>query len=70
MSNLEHLIENGLSKLEEGCTAEEWRQAMKDDINWLGVEHITIKELWVICQYVMYVYVPTKIDEVLESYGL
>lgn len=54
MSNLEHLVENGLSLLERGTKYKEWREKMDEDINWIGNENITINDLWEICQYVYY----------------
>lgn len=54
MSNLEHLIENGLSRLDEGKTYREWREIMQQDCNWEGNENITIDNLWEICQYVIF----------------
>ena len=56
MSNLEHLIENGLVSLEKDMSYEEWMETMKEDRNWHGNENITIKNLWEICQYVFYVW--------------
>lgn len=52
MSNLEHLIENGLCRLSEGKTHKEWCEIMQQDCNWKGNENITIDNLWEICQYV------------------
>lgn len=54
MSNLEHLIENGLCLLDEGKSYKEWRDIMYDDINWEGNENITLDNLWEICQYVIF----------------
>lgn len=56
MSNLEHLVENGLVSLEKGMSYEEWMERMKKDCNWRGNENITIKNLWEICQYVFCVW--------------
>lgn len=56
MSNLEHLIEKGLCRLDEGKSYREWREIMQQDINWEGNENITIDNLWEICQYVYYVW--------------
>lgn len=42
MSNLEHLIENGLCRLEEGKSYREWREIMQQDCNWEGNENIGI----------------------------
>lgn len=54
MSNLEHLVENGLCCLEKGMSKEEWNERMHDDCNWKGNENITLDNLWEICQYVIY----------------
>lgn len=54
MSNLEHLIENGLCRLDEGKSYEEWHEIMKKDCNWQGNENITLDNLWEICQYVIF----------------
>ena len=56
MSNLEHLIENGLCRLQEGISYREWCGIMQQDVNWNGNEElfITVDTLWEICQYVIY----------------
>ena len=54
MSNLEHLIENGLCNLDDGMSYEKWRETMQKDRNWQGNENITLDNLWKICQYVIY----------------
>ena len=54
MSNLEHLIENGLCRLQEGISYRKWREIMQQDANWENNENITIDNLWEICQYVIY----------------
>lgn len=54
MSNLEHLLENGLSRLDEGKSYREWREIMQQDVNWENNENITLDNLWEICQYVIY----------------
>ena len=54
MSNLEHLIENGLCRLSEGRSYREWREIMQQDCNWEGNENILIDNLWEICQYVIF----------------
>jgi hypothetical protein len=69
MSNLEHLIENGLSAIAR-MNHDEWKEFMIKDCNWLGNEHISIDELWTICQYVEYTYIPhlrSEIDELREK---
>lgn len=59
MSNLEHLIENGLSALKRGVGYEKWLKTIKDDVNWQGNENISIEQLWTICQYVIYTWIPS-----------
>lgn len=54
MSNLEHLVENGLSLMDQGKDYREWSEKMQDDCNWKGNENITLDNLWEICQYVIY----------------
>lgn len=54
MSNLEHLLENGLCLLKGGASYEKWNERMKMDCNWTGNENITLDNLWEICQYVIY----------------
>ena len=54
MSNLEHLIENGLCRLNEGTSYIEWREIMQRDCNWKGNENITLDNLWEICQYIIF----------------
>ena len=54
MSNLEHLIENGLCHLSEGKSYREWHELMQQDCNWNGNENITLDNLWEICQYVIF----------------
>lgn len=55
MSNLEHLIENGLCRLQECNSYTEWCEIMQQDVNWDGNEElfITTDTLWEICQYVI-----------------
>jgi len=67
MSNLEHLVENGLSLIEHGTKYEEWREKMDEDINWIGNENITINDLWEICQYVYYCWMPCRQVENYEE---
>ena len=55
MSNLEHLIENSLCRLNEGKSYREWREIMQQDCNWEGNENITLDNLWEICQYVIFI---------------
>lgn len=64
MSNLERLIENSLSLLENHTDYQHWKWAMREDVNWENCDsHISLDDLWDICQYVLYTYVPAKIDE-------
>ena len=65
MSNLEHLIENGLCNIEDDYHT--WRSKMQEDCNWEGNENITIDQLWEICQYVCYVYLPTELCSLKEE---
>lgn len=61
MSNLEHLIENGLCRLQECNSYTEWCEIMQQDVNWNGNEElfITVDTLWEICQYVIYTWCGT-----------
>ena len=63
MSNLEHLVENGLSRLDEGKSYREWREIMQQDINWEGNENITLDNLWEICQYVIFTWYSNRTYE-------
>lgn len=54
MSNLEHLLENGLMTLKTLQNKEEWKDKMRSDVNWRGPVYLTLDELWEICQYVVY----------------
>ena len=65
MSNLEHLVENGLIYLKEH-SYEEWREHMKHDRNWQGNGNITLDNLWEICQYIIYVWDEFKYDRKTE----
>ena len=51
MSNIEHLIENGLDNYGK-MSAEEWNKKMLQDPNWQPWIAITIDELYEICSYV------------------
>ena len=57
MSNLEHLVENGIKHGAKLISRQLWEQIMKDDPNWPGNENITIDQLWEVCQYVICTYV-------------
>ena len=69
MSNLEHLVENGLVILENGYSSEEWFNRMSADINWEYVENITVDDLWEICQYVFYTWADRKTEPQTELKG-
>ena len=74
MSNLEHLLENGLIKLSrDKLSYEEWMEKTAKDSNWTPWVCINIDDLWEICQYIQYVWVPElqyEIDELKEQlYG-
>lgn len=60
MSNLEHLIENGLCHLSEGKSYRKWCELMQQDCNWAGNENITLQNLWEICQYVIFAWDSNK----------
>ena len=51
MSNIQHLIENGLGNYGK-MSAEEWEEKMLQDPNWQPWIAITIDELYEICSYV------------------
>ena len=36
---------------------------MKNDVNWQGNENISIEQLWTICQYVIYTWIPSTQPE-------
>ena len=55
MTNLEHLLENGLRLMGQVGSPEEWFVKMDTDPNWKGNENIALSDLWTICQYVVYV---------------
>ena len=69
MSNLEHLVENGILAMEI-YNPKEWYQYMQKDLNWSGNEHITIDDLWTICQYVVYSYKWGLIDDIENLTGI
>ena len=54
MTNLEHLLENGLCEIKFN-KYKNWCAIMKRDPNWRGNEHIKLDDLWEICQYIEYV---------------
>ena len=69
MSNLEHLVENGILAM-EAYNPNEWYQHMQKDLNWSGNEHITIDDLWTICQYVVCSYKWRLIDDIENLTGI
>ena len=66
MTNLEHLVENGLTLIEKPISAVEWYNKMKEDINWEGVD-LTLDQLWEICQYVAFRYKPDFLYSISET---
>ena len=62
MSNLEHLIENGLIAMEHCGGYDNWHDHIKDDPNWDNVL-VNIEDLWIICQYVIYTWCPMRCEE-------
>lgn len=66
MSNLEHLIENGLCWLDKTRNCNEWYEKMYEDPNWAPFVGITIEDLWTICQYIQYTWILELYDEIDE----
>lgn len=66
MSNVEHLIENGLSNFGK-MSAEEWEEKMLQDPNWQPWIAITIDELYEICSYVENTHVAI-LNETIDDY--
>lgn len=62
MTNLEHFVENGLVLLEQGVEPDEWRHRMSSDLNRPEVS-VSVDEMWEICQYIYYSYLPAREDE-------
>ena len=58
MSNIEHLVENGLTRLEKKLSYQQWMEETKQDVNWNEHVNMTIEELWEICQYIICVWIP------------
>ena len=52
MSNLEHLLEDGLKLLETKKTYEEWFSVMEENQYWTERIGTRPDELWTICQYI------------------
>lgn len=66
MSNIQHLIENGLG-IYGKMSAEEWEEKMLQDPNWQPWIAITIDELYEICSYVENTHV-AMLNETIEDY--
>lgn len=66
MSNIQHLIENGLSNYGK-MSAEEWEEKMLQDPNWQPWIAITIDELYEICSYVENTHVAI-LNETIDDY--
>lgn len=66
MSNIQHLIENGLGNYGK-MSAEEWEEKMLQDPNWQPWIAITIDELYEICNYVKNTHV-AMLNETIEDY--
>ena len=66
MSNIQHLIENGLGNYGK-MSAEEWEEKMLQDPNWQPWIAITIDELYEICSYVENTHVAI-LNEIIDDY--
>lgn len=66
MSNVEHLIENGLN-IYDKMSVEEWEEKMLQDPNWQPWIAITIDELYEICSYVENTHVAI-LNETIDDY--
>lgn len=66
MSNIEHLIENGLINYSK-MSAEEWDEKMLQDPNWQPWVAITIDELYEICNYVENTHV-VILNDIIDEY--
>lgn len=62
MSNLEHLIENGLITMEHCDGYDDWYDHIKDDPNLVNI-WVSIGDLWTICQYVIYTWCIMRCEE-------
>lgn len=62
MSNLEHLVENGLIMMTRCNGYDDWYSHIADDPNWDGVL-VNIEDLWTICQYVIYTWCQMRCEE-------
>lgn len=71
MSNLEHLVENGLVALENGCSHEDWIKEIENDLNWNDCLRLTIDDLWEICQYVYFDWIADlKVEDIKDIYSI
>ena len=71
MSNLEHLLENGLMRLSrDKLSYEEWIEETSKDCNWTPWVCININDLWEICQYIEYTYKWCLIDDIENLTGM
>ena len=68
MSNLEHLIENGLTAMKCCHGYDDWYEHIKDDPNWDNI-WVSIGDLWTVCQYVIYTWCPMRCEECKGIYG-
>lgn len=69
MSNLEHLIENGLCVAEKCLGYNDWYTSMKDDTNWTHISWLSAEDLWTICQYVIYRWCAVHYEECSDCIG-
>ena len=67
MSNVEHLIENGLN-IYDKMSVEEWEEKMLQDPNWQPWIAITIDELYEICSYVENTHV-VILNNIIDDYA-
>lgn len=67
MTNLEHLIENGIVAMEKKMTPQDWISHMANDTNWKGNERFTMDDIWEICQYAVYTYRSVVIEDFLDD---
>ena len=67
MSNIEHLIENGLSNYNK-MSPEEWEEKMIQDPNWQPWIALTIDELYEICSYVENTHV-VILNNIIDDYA-
>lgn len=67
MSNLEHLIENTLSVMNNGVRGEELVRVLENDPN-IKYAGITVEQCIEICSYILYTYIPYNLDFVLNRF--